>query len=160
MGTYDDIHGGKYCGQVKCLGKALRQIVPGMEVELYVFAAGLREDEILEELELYVERGGNAYDAQSPQHLLFDGERSEIANWQIRMDIGFCVFMENRFIKWSDTPEEGLMVVGNAGREGVDPDSALFLTRPGCGALAGDCPICAQLRKDLPLGSEIRQRAV
>ena len=53
MGMFDSLHTGWVCGQVKCLGKGLRDLVPGDVVQLHVLPSGERLRQLCDQLAEY-----------------------------------------------------------------------------------------------------------
>ena len=94
MGLYDSIHTGTRCGQVKCLGKCVSDVVPGDHRVLHVIPQGQRAEEIKEDLRAFIAAGGSEYDRTSPTWLLFDGEVSDLTSWQIKTRFGYIKFID------------------------------------------------------------------
>lgn len=53
MGMFDSLHTGWSCGQVKCLGNALNDFVPGDVVQLHVLPSGERLRQLCDQLAEY-----------------------------------------------------------------------------------------------------------
>ena len=117
MGRYDCVHTGSHCGQVKCLGKGLGNVVIGDVRRLYVIPWGERADEIWDEVEAADKAGRKRYEIDNPIWKLYDGEVSEATAWQIKTQTGYIKFVDNTFVGWDDEPADDLMIVGNDGQD-------------------------------------------
>ena len=53
MGMFDSLHTGWCCGQVKCLGKELRDFVPGDVAQLHVIPEGERRAQLAAQYDEY-----------------------------------------------------------------------------------------------------------
>lgn len=165
MGTWDALHTGRYCGQVKCLGKGLRDLVPGDVAELYVHPSGERLEQLNAQLKVYLaahprpymdevegelvfvtpdpEEGSGEVDGSDfdPVGLLIFGDASDVPSWHIAMDHGYATFVDGVFTSWDVCVEDDLPIVGSYGRPLDIKDLRL-----GYSGLPGDCEVCAKLR--------------
>jgi hypothetical protein len=149
MGLYDSIHTGERCGQVKCLGKNVSDVVPGDHRTLHVIPQGERAEELKAELRAFIAAGASEYDPTSPTWLLFNGEPSDATSWQIKTRFGYIKFIDGAFTSWDTDPTSDLLVVDNYGAPlddtGLDVnDTSHNLGWEEWGNLDG-CIICHQL---------------
>lgn len=146
MGLFDSLHTGDRCGQVKCLGKRLADIVPGDEVVLHRIAT----PEELAELGGVPDGPGADADwdefSEWSNHPAvvgaYDGNPRPERSWQVPMSDGsFAVFDDGRFVGFADDLRDGVLVVDNAGRDVTSLEEA----RTGWMSPPGRCEVCAQL---------------
>jgi hypothetical protein len=115
MGLFDEIHTGERCGQVKCLGKGMGELVIGDSAVLYALPWGEHEAEVEAELAAFVAGGRGEYDAGSPIGKFMWGEPSDVTSWQIETQTGYITFIDGVFTSWDDEPNSELLLVDNGG---------------------------------------------
>ena len=126
MGLFDSIHGGDYCGQVKCLGKGMRDLVVGDEVSLMVLIDEGREETLSMALKDFIARGGDQHAPESPLWEILNGAKSEVDTFSIKMTHGYVNVVKGVIVGWENSPLKGAVLVGNAGREIEDFEDTDF----------------------------------
>lgn len=118
MGMFDRIHTEKRCGQVKCLGKALRSYRIGDEVQLHRLLDIFESLEVRDALERDFPSELRAYDGTPAQKRAYNaymddprsdrlmlGDPLEVFDYQIVMrDGGFLQVRSARLIDWTAEP--------------------------------------------------------
>ncbi len=173
MGMFDSLHTGWVCGQVKCLGKGLRDLVPGDVAQLHVIPEGERLlqlaaqsdeyeaahpspylDEVEGELVLVTpdlaEASGEGAEMEfDPKGPLLFGDASDVSSWHIAMDHGYATFLDGVFTSWDVRVEDDLPIVSNRGR----PLEVKALDL-GWSSRPVDCKVCAELREIADVADE------
>jgi hypothetical protein len=151
--------------RVKCLGKSMRDLVPGDVAQLYVHPSGERLEQLDAQLKVYLAAHPSTYIGEvggelvlvtadpedragevagsdfDPTGLLYRGEESDIRSWHIAMSHGYATFIDGVFSSWDRRVEDDLPIVGSYGRPLDIKDLRL-----GWSDLSGDCELCAELR--------------
>lgn len=153
---YDTLHTGDRCGQLKCLGKRLRNLVPGDE-------AALRRSVTDAELAEIGEPDMPGIDA-TPEELaawsdhpytraVYDGYERPETSWQVPMSDGsFALFEDGCFVGFiDDGPRAGVVIVDNSGHDvavaDIDSSRHGWVSEPGrCDV----CDVCERLRAGAP----------
>lgn len=130
MGSYDYVHGGTRCGQVKCWGKGFGEVTPGDPVVLHAQVT---------QAEFAAAQGGSSLSA----HYLAISGRPDLGpvNYQVPCSDGSAIIVRDGcFIGFADEQSPDLPRYGNDGRP-FDGSRTAFAGPPG------DCEVCSQLHR-------------
>jgi len=128
MGSYDYVHGGRHCAQVKCWGKGFREITPGDPVVLHVQ---------VDQGEFATAEGGSSI----PPDELFISGKPDLGpvDYQVPCNDGSVIIVRDGCFAGFEAHLSGdLPRYGNDGR----PFDG---SRPAWAEPSGDCEVCVQL---------------
>ena len=132
VGMYDEFTDAIRDGQIKCWGKRLDLYIIGDPVTLHVAVDDDTAHQLARELDADEDAGlADQPRSMRTRSLLYDGRpRPDILDFQVLCRDGSAlVVRDGHWVRWADTPEEGLLLVDNRGRavEAGDVDRGAWI---------------------------------